>query len=548
MTHRPTCTRRQVLLGGVGVVVVAACGGDDSETAPTGTGGSGGAAGGSGGSGGSGEGGAGGAGPDPGPWKLAEGHFIPAKLPLTIISPRPADEIGADSSYRWAHEEVRYQMPIGVLGGAWPFRFELIEGPPGMTIGAQLQPDGDHLVRPPDYGVVTWTPPAGSEGQSLSYRVRVLDQEDNEATVTVELTVSASKFLFVAPDDGSPQGSGTIDAPLRGFAAMFEGLSAAATYAGRHVYFRGGNYLLEGGSDTNGNARIGGGGKPKVWRAFPDEEPVFDCSTAKVIFNGGEMDDCCFTGIRWEHGRQDVANAHFIWATTQFDRGLFWRNTFFDLQMGTTGNDNPAAIFFSAAGGHRQYLAVLSNAFVEMGPGGGNGVAGYDSYGQDYALFEDNEARDCTSTYCLWLKGGHRWTTVRGERAVVGNDTGTVLLNIMLGRDGGTERSEQVEVSYCAATTPSGHALRFHWATTADQNGPVWIYRCTVAGDVGALHTDTADVTLERCLFTDADPPTGATTVYADMVTVTDGDLDAGLELVGDARTSYLGTHGVEIA
>ena len=154
------------------------------------------------------------------------------------------------------------------------------------------------------------------------------------------------------------------------------------------------------------------------------------------------------------------------------------------------GNDNSAAIFISAPGGHRQHLVVMSNSFDSMGPGGGNGGAGYDSYGNDYALFENNEARNCTSDYCLWLKGGHRYTTVRGERATEGNVPGTVLLNVSLGQDGGTEISEQVEVSYCAVSADTGHAMRFHWATTADQNGPVWIYRCTVAGGAQDRHFD----------------------------------------------------------
>ncbi len=480
--------------------------------------------------------------------KLPAGNFVPAKMPMNIVSPRPTREMGPDSCYRWAHEGVPYEVPIGVTGGAWPFSYELIEGPQGMTLGSDLRASGDRYERWDNYGVVTWTPPPGSEGATMSYTVRVTDQEDNQVEVRVDVTVQAAKFVFVAPDDGSANGTGSLDDPLRGFAAMFLGLSSDATYAGKLLYFRDGNYDMVGGSDSNGNCVLGGALKPKVWRSYPGETAVVDCSTAKILFNNGQMDDCCFAGIPWENGRQDVGNAHFIWATSQFDRDLFWRNTFFNLQKGQTGNDNPAAIFLNAAGSHRQHIVLMSNVFDTMGPGGGNGVAGYDSYGLDNSLFEDNEARNCTSDYCLWLKGGHRFTTVRGERATDGNAAGVVLLNISLGMDGGTLRSESVEVAYCAATSASGHTLRFCWATSADQTGPLWIYRCTVDGQLGALNTSTIDATIEKCVFTESSWPMGTTTIYDDVVSVATADLDADLGLVGAARSSYLGTHGIEVA
>ncbi len=484
----------------------------------------------------------------PAPFQLADGHFVPAKLPMQIVTPRPADEIGPASTYLWAHEGVRYEVPVGVVGGAWPFLYELVDAPAGMTIGAQLVSDGDALVRPDDYGVVRWTPPAGSNGSSFAYRVRVTDQEGATAEVSVDVAVDDARFVFVAPDDGTASGDGAMATPLRGFPALFRGLASDATYAGRLVYFRGGAYELIGGTDSNGNARLGGGEKPKVWRAFPDETPIFDCRTAKILFNGGAMDDVCMAGLTFENGRQDVGNAHYIWATGAFDRGLFWRNHFNGLERGMNGNDNPAAIFLSAAGRHRQHIVLLSNVFEAMGPGGGNGVAGYDSYGLDNSLFEDNVALRCRSSYCLWLKGGHRFTTVRGERLVDDNEVGTVLLNISLGRDGRTERSESVEVSYCRAYSPSGHSMRYAWATTGDATGPLFIYRCTVRGELRALNSDTVDVTLERCVLTTTEPPMGATTTLTEIATVTDADLDAQLGLVGAARADYLGTHGAEIA
>lgn len=544
--------RRTLLAGGVSLAVACASeanpSGDAGGARAGGSDGVGGDGGGTGGAG-AGSGGAGGGNPSTPTLQLPEGHYTPAKLPPNIVAPRPNDELGPDSTYRWAHEGVRYEVPIGVVGGAWPFTFEVVEGPEGMEVGTDLLAVDDRYERYDNYGVVTWTPPPGSDGQSFSYTMRVTDQEGTAAEVSVEVLVQNAKFVFVAPDDGTASGDGSIDAPLRGFDALYEGSSTIATYAGRLVYFRAGSYTLTGGGDANGNARLTTA-KPKVWRAFPDEVPVFDCRTAKVFFANGGMDDCCFAGIRWEHGRQDVNNAHFVWAAGRFDRGLFWRNTFFDLERGQVGNDNPAAIFLSSAANYRRHIVVLSNVFDTLGAGGGNGVAAYDSYGLDESLFENNVAQRCASSHCFWLKGGHQRTTVRGERGTEGNAIGTALLVVSLGRDGGTDPSFQVEVSYCAMTTASGDAMRLVYNTSGGETDPLWVFRCSVNGDVAALNTDSAVCFLEHCVFTEpADGwPDGATFAYDEVVQIDGSDLGASLALMGAARSTYLGTHGFEVA
>src|SRR5689334_3733291 len=79
-------------------------------------------------------------------WQLAAGHYETAKIPLEIIAPRAG--LTTANRYYKTYPGIAYRVPVVVLGGAFPFKFELLTAPSGMTIG---QYDGDT-----DYGVINW--------------------------------------------------------------------------------------------------------------------------------------------------------------------------------------------------------------------------------------------------------------------------------------------------------------------------------------------------------------------------------------------------------
>src|SRR5690606_1338391 len=78
------------------------------------------------------DGGPGDAGVEP-VWQLAEGHYE-GYFPLHVIYPRPDDETQSYARHRHAYPGVRYEIPIGVQFGKWPYRYELIEGPEGARV------------------------------------------------------------------------------------------------------------------------------------------------------------------------------------------------------------------------------------------------------------------------------------------------------------------------------------------------------------------------------------------------------------------------------
>ncbi|MEM7604008.1 MAG: hypothetical protein AAF411_01525, partial [Myxococcota bacterium] len=222
--------------------------------------------------------------PDAGPtgaFQLEEAFFTPAKMPMDVVAPRPMAELSELSVYRYAYAGVRYERPVAVRGGAWPFHYELLRGPMGMRVGAFLEERDGTLERTPDYGVVQWTPPEGSDGDVFDVAVRVTDQEGNALIVEWRIEVDRTRFVFVAPA-GSP-GDGTREAPLVGFEALY-GSAGDTRFAGRIAVFRGGDYTLVGDPEASGNVRLSGGTSPTAWLAFPDETPVFDCRRAKIVF------------------------------------------------------------------------------------------------------------------------------------------------------------------------------------------------------------------------------------------------------------------------
>lgn len=81
-------------------------------------------------------------------WKLPDGNFILAKMPMHIVYPRADSETGAFVRHKFAHPNLRYEIPIGVQGGAWPFKYELLQAPNGATIGEVYVNE--------NYGSIAW--------------------------------------------------------------------------------------------------------------------------------------------------------------------------------------------------------------------------------------------------------------------------------------------------------------------------------------------------------------------------------------------------------
>lgn len=348
---------------------------------------------------------------------LPAGHFIPAKMPMHVVYPRPDSETQNHARHRWAHSKMNYEVPIGVQGGAWPFKYQLIEGPYGAKIGEDYGAE--------NYGVITWRP-TKSYG-SARFVVQVTDQELNRVNIEWNVTINDSAFIFIQ-DGYKGQKLGTIDSPLEDIRDWYRDDNDDKKFHNKIVVFRGGNYKLLGDPANKYNVRLLASTKTPSLIAFPGEKPVVDCSEAKILTDNKSMKDLFIAGIKWINGRQDVSNAHFFWAVGDVTRATWWRNHFDNLGPGKKGNDNTGAVFVSGTGTLKKNLLYKQNLHTNIRNEGYNGHYA-EWYVTSYLLVEENIARNSNSQAGFFAKGtvshvtmraNEMWENVTGGQIAVG--------------------------------------------------------------------------------------------------------------------------------
>jgi len=334
---------------------------------------------------------------------LPQGHFVKAKMPMYPVFPRPDSETQAHARHRWAHPDFRYEIPIGVQGGAWPFKYEILSGPSGATIGQYY---GD-----PDYGVVKWTPAVGDSG-TKTFTVRVTDQELNTLDFTWTVTIDPTQFIFVDASAAST-GTGTISSPLKTFADWYKGDVNDATYHNKIIVFRAGTYSAVGDTNYNGNVRVSSATKTPSLIGYPGESPIFDCSSAKFFWPDA-MADIFIANITFQNARADVANSHFFWITNTSQRVTVHKNRFDSLGNGTSGTDNPSGIFISGTGGDKYNILIKQNTFENFTNNGPNGSF-MDLYRTFYVTIEENTCVNSNPQYGIWAKVTKAFVTIRAN-------------------------------------------------------------------------------------------------------------------------------------
>ncbi|VAW38044.1 hypothetical protein MNBD_GAMMA01-2170 [hydrothermal vent metagenome] len=477
-------------------------------------------------------------------WKLADGNFIPAKMPMYLVYPRPDSETGASARHKFAHPNMRYEIPVGVQGGAWPFKYELLQAPSGATIGEVYGDD--------DYGSISWLAP--NSGTFL-FEVKVTDQELNVVNATWQVTIDASMFVFI--EDGyTGTKVGTINQPLEDIADWYLGDRNDATYLNKIIVLRNGNYNLIGDSSANGNVRLDADTKTGSIIAYPSEIPIVDCSTAKIFTDNISMKDIFIAGIRWENGRQDVNNAHFFWAVGDVSRATWWRNHFHNLGKGTVGNDNTAGVFVSSTLNIKENILYKENNHTEFYNQGYNG--GYlVIYWSNYVLIEQNTASDSEVAYGFFAKGTRAYCTIRANTAV--DNVQGIQIRVQNGAEAGALPHDH-EVGWNNIKVPDNNtngiglqmsASTFYLGQTYSNH----VYRNTFVGHsawVRFLGAENYKVDGNVVVAT-GNLPRWNTDIMDELIVsnlTTDGTedfVDVNGKLKGVYRSMYLGTHGHEV-
>ena len=479
-----------------------------------------------------------------GDWRLPPGHFIPAKMPMHLVYPRPESETATWARHLWAYPGIEYRIPVAVQGGAYPFHFEILSGPPGMTIG--------QTVWERDYGIASWTPAVGDGAHPVN--ILVTDQEGNQVTASFNVSVDRNQFIFLDPA-AAPGGDGSINSPLRTFDEIHRGSRDDRTFSGRILYLRGGLHQLTGPDDSNGNFRIDSDNKPLVWLGHPGEQVTIDASQSMVVMIGGNSGDDLFVqGLEFANSRPDVSNSRFFFfGGSRGNRTTFFEIDFRNLVRGEAGNDNPGAIVRFAGSGYADYFTVMNSSIENYDAGMVGSI-----YSTRYAVVEGNTLGDAKREKVLegiFPKGSNTLWSIRRNDSLVQNFHQGAIDNYMAGG----QEPWMTEIAYNRINVPDRRmAFRYNWSKNNPGGDWVWVYRNTFVGDVRGLaggNGYTAMFENNVMLFGGSGPlPSSSDTrtiIEEGNLTGSSSEasevLDENLSLIGDYRDELLGKVGYEI-
>lgn len=506
------------------------------------------------------------AGEDLADWRLPAGYRSAARMPMHLVHPRDAES--ADWAIgKNAHPGVRWEIPIVVQGGAWPFRYEIVDdgGANGLTIGGELARERDkgfivHRVTD-EYGRLWWDDPQTGQYDIL---LRVTDQDLDTVDVPISLTVGTEGWLFVDGDNGNDSNDGSVAAPIRTIQRIHDG---GEQFDDHRVYLAG--TVAMDGNRSNGNLRIAAGSgddmpAPAVWLGWPDRAAVLEAYEGNLVIDHGDF----YMGNLEHRHRADFYQdegepIHMMTAWSGTDR-LTLHDVHFSRFQGNASNvglGNSSIIMFTDPDAYRDNVAVVNNHVS-----GDNGVF-TSAYRVRHGVFENNRAAGAhfntgdSATWALfWMKRYNENITLRANHFGADNQWGSQgnLAGAL-----GLSASRSIEFAFNTLHSPydpdnsRGGALKmftngalsyFTWT----EETPVWLYRNSLRRGVdyeggNLANMPEGNIRTERNVSSPAPWPQH---VFLDNEDNLDNDdyFDAGMKLKPPHRDAYLGRYGAEIA
>lgn len=453
--------------------------------------------------------------------------------PLTIISPQA---VSTTSRFANAYPGLQYNVAIGVVGGYYPYTYELAAAPSGMVIDT-------------DTGVIDW-PTAADAGNSYTVSVRVTDNNGSIVTKSWTLNTTTANFYFVDSVNGSSANDGSLASPWKNMSDVFGGGTKFTTYIPDGIiYFRNGTYDFSGvpTEETSPNTRVAWytDRKATKWLAYPGESPEinFNLNGADIYLSlQFAANDLYFDGLDFNNNNNQRG---ITIASDPANHWVFRNNNWRGLTNSSAGGNN-SHLFYSSGTG--QYSHIVGNTNTDSN-------AGYWMlhYNVSDVLVEDNVISG-TSPLPLGLKDDVVRTTIRGNTITSSNvSTGAVWLQEF-------GHSEGIEICFNKILLPAASDTAVSLLGDA-ACGAVWVYRNNLVGQA-----EVTDLTTSKGPWTWVDNVIVNNSAEADKITrtnVTDasrlistGNLvgvaaDNILDGSGNFTTSYLdqiGQKGAQVA
>ncbi|MBI1425219.1 MAG: hypothetical protein GC149_17360 [Gammaproteobacteria bacterium] len=479
-------------------------------------------------------------------WQLPSGYFVPAKLPLTVVNPRPDSETANWARNRLAYPDgtMQYRVPVAIQGGAYPYHFELVSGPSGMSIGQDITDQ--------DYGIVTWTPT--TSGGPYTVSVKVTDQELNTTTATWTVTATTSGFVFVDPNAANG-GDGSKAHPFNNTDAVFGSTPTSATYSGYQMIFRGGTTAMHG-PESNGNVTLQNNNKPVVWLGYTGENATLDFSHLKALINTNQ-NDIWIEGLNIKNARTDVTDYHFFYFSTNStnNRTVFFENNFSNIGYSNSANDpvNQACILMFNGGVLRNYFTFMGNSLDQFQ------ASFIDIYATKYAVIENNKLLNGIAPSpeaAFYLKSDLQNITVR-RNVSLSQSYGYGAIYIPQQAQIFSNANFEIAYNVMLSGDISKPIVRYEWMGSgqANNNNPqLYVYRNTFRGNIQGLDDFPYTVHLDNNVLVNSAGNYGDTTgnnrvvIPQNNLTATPGNnvIDLDGNLVGNGA-QYRGTRGYEI-
>lgn len=512
-------------------------------------------------------------------WQLASGHWVPRKFDAVIAHPRPTAETAVYEQHRNAYPSVAWSTRVLVFGGAYPFRFELVTAPVGMTIGETLVASGDVLIEPANYGKLEWSNPTAGDH---TITVRVYDQDYGRAVnpsapveVTWTLTVGTSNWVFLSPTGSNTTGDGSFSAPFAS-TAKFLGTSA---YQNKCVYLLAGTHYLVGDAANGNYARSTSTTKPWTFVGYPGANAKLVLDTGHFNMNSG----ACLKDLTLEHSVTPYGSDQKIIVTSgAVDRILMLQNQVTRFTYGASTAANGGVFVPYNTSFDNKYLCQAYNTFT------GQQGAGWHSYKAVQSVVHGNRWHNCqftqfdaSNTAVVFLKASNHGVSVRANQIWENNNPAGILNN---GTPGGiticwnSQREagdtdppyalERVEICYNTLYSPSDGtsetggsrlaALRLGKNDANDIWSDCHVYRNSIAVRERVEQGNTVTPSKGPCsrsfnVLSGGD--TFDSWILEGGSNIGNDNLDGGsylnlssMKLTGASRSSYLGTHGAEVA
>jgi hypothetical protein len=442
-----------------------------------------------------------------------------------------------------------YQIPIGVTGGAWPYRYEKTTGPAWLDIiHENLTFNAGTGTYSPEfgYGVLSGTAPASPSGPD-TVTVRVTDMLGSFVDVTFSVTVATTNFVHIDQTNGSDiTGNGSLANPFQ----TVHHVNITAPAVDKIVVVHGSSYTMPAHSvvGTDGWWYLQTG-TPSAYISSAGQTIDVDCSNTRRAINPGGKTDVFASGFNFINcGLNDPPpNVRVVHATSPVTRSTWWNLHCTSPVGGTVMTDNPGFfVLFHPGGAGHQYPYFVDCTATDL-PDASNGSDMYICFSMRNVLFERNTTTRGLGVNVVHLKD----STQRGTfRAITLIDCVPSQTNIGVGFQD-TTPTYDIEVCYCSINTDAGRGAigannNFHdhaWLPQAN----VHFYRNSVKGSIenglGTLGYPELYVRSNAYMA-----KAGVFTADEDnLFTAGVNPFDANMRLTGAYRTTYLGLAGAEI-